>query len=235
MWAKNLSSRPPNLLYTELLTMRHAPVAQSTSAGESYCPLSFSSLLRMRPLQNGYPNLSRYPPAAPAYSNMSRSCQLCSFGAHAPHLGWLSIHSTNGSSQLSVTSMSELISTKYSLSICSNALLYPPVKPWFFSNSSVFTWGNSFFITSMLPSVEALSATTTSAPSTFSTERMRPGRNSLRNPSVFQLSITTAVLTSLLCFPKILAASCRIPPHLFLSSSFYLKAYFCSFSLRNLR
>ena len=55
--------------------------------------------------------------------------------------------------------------------------------------------GNSAIgcISSMEPSVESLSATMTSAPSTFLTECRRPGRNFLRNPSVFQFSMTTAV------------------------------------------
>ena len=41
------------------------------SSGALYCPSSFSTLFSTRPLQYGYPNLSRYPPAAPAYSNIS--------------------------------------------------------------------------------------------------------------------------------------------------------------------
>ncbi len=38
-----------------------------------------------------------------------------------------------------------------------------------------------------------MSATTTSASSTADTDRTSPGRNSLRNPSVFQFNMTTAV------------------------------------------
>ena len=48
-------------------------------------------------------------------------------------------------------------------------------------------------MTIMLSSDESLSATTTSAPSTFSQERIRPGRNFLRKSSVFQFNMTTAV------------------------------------------
>ena len=186
----------------ELRTIRQAPVAQNTSAGDSYCPLSFSKRPIILPRQNGYPKQSIYPPAAPAYSKLFLSCQLCSLGAHAPQSGWLSIHSTSGSSQSSGTSMSEFMSRKYSgascpLSSSSNARLYPPVKPRFLSNLRVRTCGNSSSMTLRLPSVEALSATTISAPATLSHERIRPGRNSLRNPSVFQLSITTAVFMAL--------------------------------------
>ena len=114
MWAKNLSSRPPSLRYTELRTIRHAPVAQNTSTGESYCPSSFSTRPMILPRQNGYPKRSMYPPAAPAYSNISLCCPPWSLGAHAPHSGWVSIHSTSGPSQSSGTSMSEFIRRKYS-------------------------------------------------------------------------------------------------------------------------
>ena len=89
--------------------------------------------------------------------------------------------------------MSEFIRTKYSASISSNALLYPPVNPWFMSKAIVFTCGNFSFIKSGEPSVEALSATMTSAPSQPFTDARSGGRNSSRNPFVFQLSMTTAV------------------------------------------
>ena len=62
-------------------------MAQNTLAGVSYCPSSFSRRLRTRPRQKGYPNLSSKPPAAPAYSKLSLSCQEWSFGAQAAQYG----------------------------------------------------------------------------------------------------------------------------------------------------
>ena len=50
--------------------------------------------------------MSSKPPAAPAYSKLSRSCQEWSFGAHAAQSGWLSIQEINGSSQPAGTDQS---------------------------------------------------------------------------------------------------------------------------------
>ena len=60
------------------------------------------------------------------------------------------------------------------------------------------TCGNVSFITAIEPSEDALSATMTSAPSTFLTDCRSPGRKSLRKPSVFQFNMTTAVFIILM-------------------------------------
>jgi len=44
----------------------HAPEIQNTSFSLLYCPLSDSNVSKILPLQNGYPNMSIKPPAAPA-------------------------------------------------------------------------------------------------------------------------------------------------------------------------
>jgi len=75
----------------------------------------------------------------------------------------------------------------------------------------VRTCGNISFITVIEPSEDALSATMTSAPSTFLTDCRSPGRKSLRNPSVFQFNMTTAVfiilMTSASAVVSVLAAT----------------------------
>ena len=53
MCAKKRSSNPPRAFQTLERTIRHAPLAHKTSAGESYCPLSFSILCITRPRQKG--------------------------------------------------------------------------------------------------------------------------------------------------------------------------------------
>ena len=123
MCAKNLSSRPPISLKAELLTIMHAPDTQRIALSWSYCPPSFSTVPSIRPRQNGNPNLSISPPAAPAYSNISRSDIECSFGAQAPVRGYFSIVSNIGPSQPSENSISLFARTKYSASTMPKALL----------------------------------------------------------------------------------------------------------------
>ena len=50
-----------------------APVAQNVRHALSYCPLSVSIADLTLPRQNGKPHLSMKPPAAPAYSKLSRA------------------------------------------------------------------------------------------------------------------------------------------------------------------
>lgn len=80
MWAKKPASKPPMRRNTSARQQKAAPLTQKTSRVSSYCPRSFSNVRRIRPRQNGKPNQSMNPPAAPAYSNRSRSAQESSFG-----------------------------------------------------------------------------------------------------------------------------------------------------------
>ena len=51
MWAKNRSSNPPVSRKSSVRIKRQAPDAQNISAGVSYCPLSGSTVEKMRPRQ----------------------------------------------------------------------------------------------------------------------------------------------------------------------------------------
>ena len=68
--AKKRGSNPFNLWKRSALSIRQAPEAQKISEVSLYCCVSFSKLVKIRPLQKGYPKKSINPPAAPAYSNL---------------------------------------------------------------------------------------------------------------------------------------------------------------------
>ena len=50
----------------DFLVMNAVPLAQNISTESSYCPLSISIVLKTLPLENGYINISKYPPDAQA-------------------------------------------------------------------------------------------------------------------------------------------------------------------------